>query len=191
MADNTGYSLIPDVTDPALPADQLSLLDQLADPASPVTQAQEPPPLGRTYVFDFVNQTLVPTIAGGPLMAYGLDALKQWIGKTLITDRAAAPVHMANDYGLDGANEFIDGTPFDAARAAELEALISDALTQHPRISAITDFEVDYDDGLESGNTPDDAMFVSFVVVPEGNDLDPLQVTRYPLTTPGPSVQGG
>ena len=46
-------------------------------------------------------------------MLYGVDSLKAWIRKALCTDRAAAPVHLITDFGLDGANEILDGSAFD------------------------------------------------------------------------------
>jgi len=181
---STGYPLIPTVSDPALPADQLTLLDQLADPNVTEPQAPEPQPIGRSYLYDFQLRQLVPSPAGGPVMTYGLDSLRAWIAKTLLTDRAAAPVHMNNDYGLDGANEFLDGSTFDSGASAALEARVRDALMMHPKISEVRDWHATYTPG-------DDALFVSFTVVPEGDDGDPLQVTRYPLTAPGPAAEGG
>jgi hypothetical protein len=188
-AEDTGFDLLPVVNDPPEPLEELSLLDQLADPSTLPPATPEPTPLGRSYAYDIANRTFLASPSGGPLMTYGADTLKAWIEKAMLTERGAAPVHRVPDYGMDGAYDFIDGGPFDAGAAGELEARLRDCLTVHPRIEDITNFAVDYDDGVETGEPPDDAVFVSFTVVVAGDDIDALSITRYPLASPGPAEQ--
>jgi len=178
--------LTPTVSDPPDPASEMTLQEMLADPVVLEPQLPEPTPLGRSYAFDFTQGRLIPGANGGVLMTYGVDTLKAWERKCLATDRGAAPVHKANDFGLDGAYELIDGSTFEASTIAGLEDSVRDAMKLHPRISDITDFAIQYDDGSISG-VPDDAAFVSFTVVVQGDDVDSFSVVRYPLTSPSPA----
>lgn len=185
----TGFDLLPVVSEPPEAQEELSLLDQLADPNVPAPTTPEPTPIGRGYAFDFANRTFVAAPSGGPLMTYGVDTLKAWIEKALATERGAAPVHRVTDFGLDGAYDFLDGSPFDAASVSELEGRVRDALLIHPRIEQVTDWVAEYDDGSETGEPPDDAIFLSFTVVVAGDDIDALAITRFPMTAPGPAQE--
>jgi hypothetical protein len=181
--DDEGYSPLEAGVEPPDADEELALEDELAGSDDALIVEQEPPaPLGRTPAIDFVERTFVPSLAGGPLMLYGLDTLGQWVEKCLRTRRGAHPaVHP--DFGVDiTPSDLMDGGPADPAELAEAEDDWTRALLVHPRISEVDEWDFDID-------PDDDAVYVTFRVVPEGdsdND-DPEQETltfdRLRLTT--------
>lgn len=168
-------ALASDLEPPENPDEELDLVDDEEQPFE-VAEGPTVPPLGRTPAFDFVQQTLMPSAAGGPLMLYGVDALAQWIEKALITPKGAAPA-CHEDFGIESVNHLITGGPFDASAVAELEQMVTDALTVHPRIIGVEGFEADHVEG-------DDAVTVSFRVLYQGEDdleEQALSFTDFPI----------
>lgn len=164
-----GFDLLPDATEPPDPATALSLEDTLVDPNQIATVQGPPVPLGRAPAIDFVQHKFVPSAAGGPLMVYGLDTLKQWVEKCLLTRRGEnAACHP--DFGLDSLlQDLIDGGPFDSGAVAEYEAIVERALTVHADIDSIDGWAVDYEAG-------DDAAVVSFSITRVTQGVDPLDI---------------
>lgn len=157
---------------PPAAADELGLLDRAQDPTPFVIDSPEPAPLGRSYAYDFIQHAFLGD-EQGITATRGLDTLALWIEKTLHTPRGGAAA-VDPDFGLEGLEDVLDGGSFDAGQMAALEDRITDALMIHPRISAVEDFDAEYEPG-------DDAVFVSFTVTPEGEDVEDLVLEQIPV----------
>lgn len=151
----------PQFPDDLDPASTLDLLDaRLTDPSLPppdlIVTDTPPPPLGRSWRFDFVSQRFVSTTSG-VAETRGLATLRVWIEKCMRTDRGAHPIY-SDDYGMVRPFDMI-GMQLSDISKDDLEQRITDALTMHPSIVSIEDFDMTYNtDG-------DDALFVSFTVI--------------------------
>ena len=132
-----------------------------------------PPPLGRTWVFDFGSEQFVRS-RGVPLEVRGEQALVSWVDKCLRTARGSLPIHPP-EYGLVEPDS-IFGRPIDSLSAQDLEERFRDALTFHPRIADVTNLQL---------HTVDDMAFVEFIIVtdPPSEDAELLTV-RTNLETP-------
>lgn len=149
----------PDDLDPQSTLDLLD--DRLVDPSVPppdlvVTDAP-PPPYGRSWAFDFVAQRFVVSPSGGIAETRGLATLRVWIEKCMRTDRGAHPIH-SDDYGMVRPFDMIGMQLTDISKD-DLEDRVRTALTVHPSILDIDDFDMTY------ATDGDDALFVSFTVL--------------------------
>lgn len=176
LTDDEGFALLPDATEPPDADTALSLEDSLVDPNAIITTQQSPPaPLGRAPALDFAQRRFIPSTAGGPLMIYGTATLGQWVEKCMRTRRGENKA-CDPDFGLDALfQDLIDGGPYDAGAAAEFEDIVARALTVHPAIDSIADWQVTYEAG-------DDAAFTQLTVIPADEGVDPLDLdVRLPL----------
>lgn len=152
----------PQFPDDLDPQATLDLLDErLVDPSLPppdlIVTDTPPPPLGRSWAFDFTINRFVVNTSGGISETRGLATLRTWIEKCMRTDRGAHPIH-SDDYGMVRPFDMIGMQLADISKT-DLEQRIRDALTMHPSILDIDDFDMTYNtDG-------DDALFVSFTVL--------------------------
>lgn len=173
MADlDEGFDPLPVLTEPFDPAAELTLEDALADQAVVPVVPGPPAPLGRAAAYDFIAHELIPGVAGGPLMTRGLATLATWVEKCLRTRRGENPaVHP--DFGCDILAEDIlsEGDPFDAAAVTEYLAAVERGLRMHPRISRVEGLSV-------VGSEDDDAVFISFRVATDDDDLGDLAFDR-------------
>lgn len=136
-----------------------------------VVSVDPPPPIGRSWAFDFRSRSFVTAGSRSPLQTRDLQTLGGWIEKCLNTARGAHPVH-PDGYGLPAGLPMIGGPQ--GALPADLEDRITDALTFHPRITGVRHFAYDYD--------PDEEwLAVSFTVLVDGG-LDELPVSSLELT---------
>lgn len=123
--------------------------------------------LGRSWRFDFAQSRFVS--AGGrsrsPLQISGLPQLEQWVEKCLYTPRGALPIH-SDDYGLEDADAEI-GSVFTPASAAGLRRRVTEAVTFHPKIIGVEDFEAQLADD-------DESLEVSFRLRLDNNDVVPF-----------------
>lgn len=169
------------MSEPIFPEDAFSASDALADleadfqgisdPADLVVIEEPPPPIGKSYAFDFASGAWISG-GRGPLQTRELTTLLYWIEKCLRTARGAHPIHPP-DYGLRDPTglmgKLIEGAPF-----GEMEGRIREALTFHPRITDIEDFSFDFD--------PDDEwVSVNFTVLLDDDTSLPVD-TAVPLT---------
>lgn len=155
-----GYSPFPDGIEPPDPAAELAAQEALvAGVSSAATQTATLTPIGRTYAFDLETRRFTPE-GRQPLTLRGSDALRLNIEKALRTERGAADVH-TDQYGLEGADDLIEGQAFEASEFAEYEQRVQDALLALPYVLALDNFDVDYTPG-------DDAVYVSMRVVAVG-----------------------
>lgn len=164
-----GFELLPAGTEPPDPDIELALEEDLASGQDTFeVQDATPAPLGRSYAYDFAARRLVPGQAGGPLMTFDIPTLALWIEKCLRTRLGENPA-VDPDFGLEVLPEdLIDGGPFDAGAMAELDSSIRRGLLVHPRIVDVIDFATRYDG--------QDAAMRIFRVIPEGDDLDDLEL---------------
>ena len=166
---NEGYQLLPAGSEPPSADDALALEDTLANPDALAVAQRPPVPLGRAPAIDFAARRFVPNTAGGPLMIYGIDTLKQWAQKCLKTRRGENPA-VDPEFGMDRLFvDLIDGSPYDESTFAEFESIAERALSVHPDIDAVDEWTIDY-------TADDDAAFVSFVVIPAADGEDPLSI---------------
>lgn len=146
----------PDDLDPEAILDVLDqrLIDPtLAPPDLLVTDAP-PPPFGRSWAFDFQASQFVQNISG-VAQTYGLISLRGWIEKCLRTDRGAHPVY-SDDFGMERPFDMI-GMQLSELNPQDLEQRIREALTKHPSIVDIEQFDLLY-------SADDEFIIVSFVV---------------------------
>jgi phage baseplate assembly protein W len=171
-----GFDLLPAVSDPPNADQMLTLQEQLADPIALDPQQDPPAPLGRAPAVDFAQRTFIPNTAGGPLMIYGDDTLRQWVQKCLRTRRGENPACDEN-FGCDLLLlDLIDGSPYDEAVAAQFEDIVARALSVHPAIDSIEGWSIDH-------QPDDDAAFLSFTVIKAAEGEDPLDIdVQLPAT---------
>ena len=105
----------------------------------------------------------------GPVETRGIDTLRGWIAKCLVTSRGAHPIH-PDGYGMESPFDMI-GSTFTEFDTSDLEDRIREALTFHPRISGIEDFETEFAEG-------DEALFVAFQVLLDNEESLPIQGLR-------------
>lgn len=132
-----------------------------------VVSEGEAPPLGAAPAFDFSTNRWITGGGYGPLMTREDRTLSFWIEKCLRTDRGAHPVH-PDGYGMIRPFDLI-GMPMDDLPLTDLFDRIRDALTFHPRIVDVTDFEADYDPDAEH-------IDVSFIVRREDETTAPIEI---------------
>lgn len=131
-------------------------LDDTPDSEDIVVETEEPPPLGRSWAFDFTKPGFVPSSAGGPLETRGLATIHNWIEKALLTERGGSPIH-DDAYGIENLDDLI-GLPISEVATSELRDLVRETLTFHPRISDVVNFSYEVDADSE-------AMFINFTVI--------------------------
>jgi hypothetical protein len=156
--DQLGFTLLP--PDPGIISPDLALEAALA----PVVDLQPPPvaPLGRGWAFDFtINEFLLHGSA--PAEVYDTDNLRMWIEKTLRTARYTYPI-FSEDYGMADPFAMI-GQPFSADLIGDYEEQVLQALLVHDRIVSVENF---------SYQQADDALYVQFSVVLDGNPVQTL-----------------
>jgi hypothetical protein len=156
------------MADQSTPAEELAALEtlDLAPTDDLVVTEEAPPPLGRSWAFDFITKRFLSQGQHGPAETYGDDTLVFWVEKCLHTARGAHPIY-PNDYGMERPFDHI-GRMMDTADYGDLEGRIHDALVFHPRIVDVTDFEANQE-------PDDDALFVTFRIVKD--DGTAVQVT--------------
>lgn len=167
---------VPPVDPDSALADLEATFAATVDPPSLIVVQDEPPPLGKSWAFDWPSMRFnLGNNGDSPLETRGMLTLIQWAEKCLRTARGAHPIHPPN-YGLVDPKS-IFGQPVAFAPIAELEARIKDALTFHPRIVDVTDFDSDFD--------PDDEwVAISFTIVVDDETRLPV-TTNLSLTSPG------
>lgn len=149
--------------------DAFQTLDQAPANEDVIVEEVSPPPFGRSWAFDFSIPGFTTEQGSGPLETRGLDTLRGWIAKCLVTARGAHPIH-PDAYGLERPFDLI-GQPFDAFNNSDLEDRIINALTFHPRISGIEEFATYFEEG-------DDALYVGFRVLLDNEEELPIQGLR-------------
>ena len=107
----------------------------------------EPPPIGRTWAYDFYSQSFLKS-GKSPVTLRGDAALAGWIEKCLHSVRGASVVH-SPEYGLiKPLTDYIGDDPGDTV---ELETDIEEALLFHPSISSIEDMTIELGETLDGG----------------------------------------
>lgn len=162
---NQAVSFVPSNVDPVSPQDDIvSLSAALSSFPSDVdlivsTTTPQKHPLGRSWVFDWQLKRFVRGNSRSPLVVRGQKTLEQWIEKALSTARNAHPA-CPRGYGIEGGPMSLIGGNV-GHFIPDVEKLVRDALTFHPRITDVRDFKQDYD--------PDDTwVAVSFTVIVDG-----------------------
>jgi hypothetical protein len=182
--DNTSEGVVSEQFTPASP-DPVNPDDALADleadfqasttPPEVAVIEEEPPPVGRSWSFDFPRQQFLLGHGGhSPLETNGIGTLVQWAEKCLRTARGAHPIHPPG-YGLQNPHALLGGV-IDGAPVAELEAQIREALTFHPRIADIDDFDYDFD-------PTDEWVSITFTMVLDDDTRLPANTTLTPTLT--------
>jgi hypothetical protein len=124
--------------------------------------------LGRSWLFDFGQSRFVTdrTRARAPMRVTGIPQLQNWVEKAIYTPRGALGIY-PDDYGMEDPDGII-GSPFTAAAAASLKRRVEEAVTFHPKITGISDFEA----GVPEDD--DEAVDVSFTLVLDNDDVVPF-----------------
>ena len=144
--------------DPTLLSDSLIVTDE------------EPPPIGRSWAFDFASEQFIPAAGGSPLKTYGAATLRFWVEKCLRTPRGSRPIHDA-EYGMRDLWSIIGSAP-DIGSEADIEERVREAVTFHPRISDVAGFFMEWSE-------EDEAIYLTFTVVTD--DDEALSFDAMPL----------
>lgn len=174
--ENDAPALVPVQEEPlALPDALAAYEESLQTPISPddlVVTETPPPPVGRSWAFDFTtNRFVTSPSAHGPLATSGLATLRLLIEKALRTARGAHPIY-DDSYGIDLPADFIGGPvskfPSDLYASRVREAAIS----AHERVVDVIDFQTQVD-------PTEDYVAVSFTVILD--NADTLTISNVPL----------
>lgn len=161
---------VPSSPEPLDPDNALASLEadfeERVDPPELLVVEEEPPPIGRSWAFDFVSGRFQSGATGkAPLATNGVATLIVWAEKCLRTVAGAHPIHPPG-YGVRERSAVL-GRAVAGAPVGELEQRIREALTFHPRIVDIEDFEFDFD-------PLDEWVNVTFSLVLDDDTVVPL-----------------
>lgn len=109
------------------------------------TISRSKPSYGKSPVFDFEKGEF-KTVDGKVYMGEGIEVLKNWIEKTLRTERYRFLIYSFN-YGVTLEELVAKDIPFEVL-VNELEHQITDALMQDARIAKVSDFKFSKDKSL-------------------------------------------
>ncbi|GKH45738.1 MULTISPECIES: DUF2634 domain-containing protein [Anaerotruncus] len=110
-----------------------------------VVQEETELPLYREVKWDFEKGE--PVFRGGePVVAEGAEAIKTWVWKALVTERARYEIYSWN-FGSEV--ESLIGQPYtDELKRAEAVRYVREALEINPYITEVTAASVDFDNGV-------------------------------------------
>ena len=110
-----------------------------------VVQAETELPLYREVKWEFEKGE--PVFRGGePVVAEGAEAIKTWVWKALVTERARYEIYSWN-FGSEV--ESLIGQPYtDELKRAEAVRYVREALEINPYITEVTAASVDFDNGV-------------------------------------------
>ena len=110
-----------------------------------VVQEETELPLYREVKWDFEKGE--PVFRGGePVVAEGAEAIKTWVWKALVTERARYEIY-SWDFGSEV--ESLIGQPYtDELKRAEAVRYVREALEINPYITEVTAASVDFDNGV-------------------------------------------
>ena len=131
------------------------------------------PPLGRNWLFDFQQQRFVRA-GRSPKTIRGDSAIQAWVEKCLRTAQGDAIVH-SPDYGLTQPIGDYLGIVSEENDLAGLEADIEEALSFHPHIQTIENFQVIFGDTVEGEAAAEvafDVILVDGSEVPFDTDIE-------------------
>jgi hypothetical protein len=133
----------------------------------------QPPPLGRSWAYDFLHYRFRTVGGRGPLVTDGLSTLQSWVEKVLHSDRGASPI-WPDGYGMvrpfDVVGEPYGHTPFDSLRAR-----VRDAVIYHPRIVDIQDWRI-----ITPTSFDQEYVEFSFTLVLDDDSLIPIPNMTLP-----------
>jgi hypothetical protein len=162
-----GYDLLPPDSGTISPDIALdAALSPVVDYSTPSIE-----PFGKGWQFDFVAGQFVRSGASAA-EAYDLANLRVWIEKTLRTAKFAHPIY-SDSYGMEDPFLLI-GYPSQSELIGDYQQQIVEALLVHDRIIGVQDFAYQQ-------QALDDALYVSFSVVLDGNPQQEIQVSSLPL----------
>lgn len=130
-------------------------------------QAQPEPEYPESYLFDFEKGEFVRDGAGRIAIADGHTAWVQWCIKAVMTERFTHLIY-SSDYGVEIENALKQ--PTRAAKEADLERTITEALMIDPRTKAVKDFSFTWEG---------DQLWVAFTIEPTIGDHPERLEVRY------------
>lgn len=139
--------VLPPDPDDALEAAEQAALDAVALPTQSLLV--EPAPLGRAPTIDPATGRLVISPAGEVVCSSGLDTLRDWCLKAVVTPRGAGRA-LSPNYGMDGGGlqSLIGRAAQDVDPEATLERVRA-AWIRHPRIADVDGIDVQADETEE------------------------------------------
>lgn len=129
-----------------------------------------PHPLGRSMVIDFANGGLVRQ-GRSPMTVRGESNLQAWIEKCLRTHQGAHPIHPPG-YGVETPIGDFLGTSIEDLDTGDLEDVVREALTFHPAIVDIENFEV----GINEEDPDSPFGEITFDVVRDNDTRESIDV---------------
>lgn len=142
-AESLGLRLMPEAEEVVTAEEELAAaVESALAPDYPAVPGSPPEPLGRTWRFDWARGRFVSRGAS-PAETEGQGAVEEWCMMALSSARGAHPV-FGPDFGMEDPEGLIGGIPSSAAMTS-LEERMRTALLQHDRVTAVEEFEADYD----------------------------------------------
>ncbi len=121
-----------------------------------VVQEETELPLYREVKWDFEKGE--PVFRGGePVVVEGAEAIKTWVWKALVTERARYEIY-SWDFGSEV--ESLIGQPYtDELKRAEAVRYVREALEINPYITEVTAASVDFDNGVLTIDVTADTVY--------------------------------
>lgn len=111
-------------------------------PASAATATAGASIGGKSFLFDFKKGDFV--VQDGRLVASDdLDAVMVWVEKIIRTEKGRFPIYDGTTYGIQLEDLLIGGSFPPDFIESELKREVEEALTQHPKITGVSDLTID------------------------------------------------
>lgn len=161
--------LFPEEQEPSaddILAASTAAIEALDDDAEIEITTEDPPPIGRNWVYDFAEGSFIAE-GRSPKTERGDAALVSWIEKCLRTQQGSSIVNPP-DYGLAQPLGDYLGITAEEDDLTGLESDIAEALSLHPHIQGIEGFEIFFGETVDG----DASVDISFrVILGDGSEI--------------------
>lgn len=122
------------------------MLPKIAELQINMENTTKTPDNGKSFLFDFKSGDFA--LQNGKMIEVeGIDSLKIWIQKTLLTEKNKYQIYKGTDYGVSLEDLIVGKYPTDFTRN-EIQREITEALLINPNVSTVTNFNFNNDKDL-------------------------------------------